>query len=767
MPKGAKKMDLYEKTTEHIVALMQEGKLPWQQAWDSAAGAALVMPVNGKTNHPYNPFNSFLLSAVMREKESTDPRFFTIASLQEQNRIFAARVARLMQEGKPVRPELRWEYRVKKGSKGIPIIQKWHVERDKDKRPLPEEEQYWARRITAVFHAADCIRREYAYDKDGNRRIGDDGKPIYTDHPLKEYVPKAPVYTHEEQHGIAEAILAASGAVIRHDQADQAFFSPRRDEIHLPPKEAFPDLGGYYATALHELAHWTGHESRMNREMSTDKTSRSYAREELRAELASTFLSLDLGIPLNPESHAAYLQSWIEDLKADKMAIFKAATDARKIVGYIKRLAPEAFRTSSRLTPAAEGVLPAPKEKASVPAAEPSHEPIEANKEQAGPNDREKQGTEKEAVPSAEELFSLPVRVRDGRVLALPPEAQANLTGRFYKYYPDHPVTSGSIPKENLYLVDAADKGGKHGAVYYEKQLSASQAAEHGLAPDYDYFANKAVRIAVYYRREKAREDVREVPRLRRDYEKVAEGNYLRKGVTIAKAYAAFRLHPPEGKRPIQAGDLIEADGYICRAEENGFTLQELHRYHGDLALTPLPPKGLKERMHAAVERVGPETFQTYIGKLQQNFYLAGQSEETMATHPGAFHETDDPAEGERIAMQLAYAKDFRERAFHHGLSAYTPADQKGWHDADLAFAAEELGKSIRQGEEEEAARKRIGMAIQRNSPYAAVSQDRFYGANLTVEALRSPYIQRTKAEQNTPQIQDRHEPAAAQGVGR
>ena len=138
MPKGAKKMDLYEKTTEHIVALMQEGNLPWQQAWDSAAGAALVMPVNGKTNHPYNPFNSFLLSAVMREKESTDPRFFTIASLQEQNRIFAARVARLMQEGNPVHPELRWEYRVKKGSKGIPIIQKWHVERDKDKRPLPE-----------------------------------------------------------------------------------------------------------------------------------------------------------------------------------------------------------------------------------------------------------------------------------------------------------------------------------------------------------------------------------------------------------------------------------------------------------------------------------------------------------------------------------------------------------------------------------------------------------------------------------------------------
>ena len=768
----AKKMDIYEKTTEHIVSLMQEGKLPCQQAWDSEAGTALVMPVNGKTNHHYNAFNSFLLSAVMREKESADPRFFTMASLQEQNRIFAARVARLRQEGKPVRPELQWEYRVKKGSTAVPIIQKWHVERDKNKRPLPEAEQYWARRITPVFHASDCIRREYEYDKDGNRKLGEDGKPLYTDHPLKEYVPKAPVYTHEEQYEIAEAILAASGAVIRHDQADGAFFLPVKDEIHLPPKEAFPNLGGYYATALHELAHWTGHESRMNRELSTDKTSPSYAREELRAELASTFLSLDLGIPLSTANHAAYLQSWIQDLKDDKMVIFKAATDARKIADYIKGFAPEAFRIDARPIPAEEGVLL--KEADKTP-----ETPAEAHKEEAEektpeetaalPQEKSEEAPEEKPAKetpaiSAEELFSLPVSVTDDRVLALPPEAQVNMTGRFYKYYPTHPVTLNSIPTENLYLVDSTDKGGKYGAAYYEKQLSASQAAEHGLTPDYHYFANKAVKAIIYYRKDSAVQDAKKPLQLNRDYTKVAEANYLREGTTMASIYAQFRLHPPQGQRSIQAGDLIEADSYICRAEENGFALQQLHKYRRDFTLLPLPPKDLDQRLNAAVDSVGAETFQTYLDKLQQNFYLAGQSEETLEHHPGAFHETDDKAEGERIAMQIAYAKDFRERAFSEGLSTYTPSDQKGWHDADLQFAVEELGESLRRGEEEDAAQKRIGAAIQRNSPYAAVSQNRFYGANLAVEALRSPAIQEIKAKQNAPRPQQR-EAAVAQGV--
>ena len=159
------------------------------------------------------------------------------------------------------------------------------------------------------------------------------------------YVPKEKGYTHEEQYEIAEGILKASGAIIKHDvPAAKPYpcYTPSTDEIHLPPKEAFPSLGEYYATALHELAHWTGHKERLNRSVTGNHKSPVYAKEELRAELASTYLSLDL--PMNPTNHAAYVQSWIKNLKENKMEIFQASTDARKIANYIKDFMPARFR---------------------------------------------------------------------------------------------------------------------------------------------------------------------------------------------------------------------------------------------------------------------------------------------------------------------------------------------------------------------------------------------------------------------------------------
>ena len=85
---GAAKPDLYEATTQKIVELMESGKLPWQQGWDKNVGAALVCPINGKSRHRYSRINSVYLSFIMAEKESSDPRFFTMAMLNSQNRIF-------------------------------------------------------------------------------------------------------------------------------------------------------------------------------------------------------------------------------------------------------------------------------------------------------------------------------------------------------------------------------------------------------------------------------------------------------------------------------------------------------------------------------------------------------------------------------------------------------------------------------------------------------------------------------------------------------
>lgn len=352
--------EIYEATTNKILSLMESGKLPWQKGWDGKVGASIFhVPINGKSGRPYgSPLNSLYLSCIMAEKESDDPRFFSIGVLKQQNKIHKERVEKYRAEGKEIPRELLWEYRTKEGAKPTTVLQRWHVTQDKYGNELPEDEQYWAKKYVALYHASDCLRREYHRDAEGNRLYGADGKPLYTDHPLKAYTPKEKRYTHEEVHEIAEAILAGSHAVIKHDQADRAFYSLSNDEIHLPPKEAFPELADYYATALHELAHWTRHASRLDRERFGGFGSPDYAREELRAELATAFLSQEFGLPSNIEGHAAYLQSWMQDLKEDKTAFVQAVSDAKQIVGYIKDFIPAHLRARTEDAPPVEVAAP-------------------------------------------------------------------------------------------------------------------------------------------------------------------------------------------------------------------------------------------------------------------------------------------------------------------------------------------------------------------------------------------------------------------------
>jgi antirestriction protein ArdC len=156
---------------------------------------------------------------------------------------------------------------------------------------------------------------------------------------IPSHTPKQ--HTTFEAVQAGEQILNNSGANIAHDQADRAFYSRSQDSIHLPPKDAFKDAAGYYGTALHELAHWTGHPSRLDRSTLTESYrfgDVNYAKEELRAELASVFLAAQRGIPHNPEQHASYVNSWIGALKRDKNEIFRAAHDASKATDFILAL---------------------------------------------------------------------------------------------------------------------------------------------------------------------------------------------------------------------------------------------------------------------------------------------------------------------------------------------------------------------------------------------------------------------------------------------
>ena len=126
----------------------------------------------------------------------------------------------------------------------------------------------------------------------------------------------------------AEMILTSSGAVIRYGTAE-AYFHPAKDAIYLPAMASFTDGGGYYATVLHELVHWTGHPKRCNRNLSGRFGNDSYAMEELIAELGSAFLCAQCRIDGRLQ-HAAYVRSWLPVLKNDKRAIFTAAAKAQQ-----------------------------------------------------------------------------------------------------------------------------------------------------------------------------------------------------------------------------------------------------------------------------------------------------------------------------------------------------------------------------------------------------------------------------------------------------
>ena len=126
----------------------------------------------------------------------------------------------------------------------------------------------------------------------------------------------------------AEALMTRSGAKIT-EQGVKAFYRPATDEIVLPERFRFADAANFYATGLHELVHWTGAASRLNREKGNKFGSEAYAFEELIAELGSAFLMADLGIT-GEVQHESYIASWLKALKGDKRYIFKAAAAASK-----------------------------------------------------------------------------------------------------------------------------------------------------------------------------------------------------------------------------------------------------------------------------------------------------------------------------------------------------------------------------------------------------------------------------------------------------
>ena len=131
--------------------------------------------------------------------------------------------------------------------------------------------------------------------------------------------------------------IVKTGALIAHG-GDAAFYMPSQDRIQLPHKSAFESESTYYATAFHELTHWTGAKSRLDRDLDKGRFGNpAYAFEELVAEMGAAFTCADHGIQ-GELRHAGYIGHWLKACRADNKAIFKAASLSQKAADYLKNL---------------------------------------------------------------------------------------------------------------------------------------------------------------------------------------------------------------------------------------------------------------------------------------------------------------------------------------------------------------------------------------------------------------------------------------------
>lgn len=279
---------LYDEVTAKIISQLEAGTFPWVQPW-SAAAACPGLPRNAVSGRPYSGINVLILWGAVIEGGYPNQDWLTF------------------------RQALAAGGCVRKGERGQTIFyaDKFVPKDEHEQGQVVGDEPRaipFLKRFT-VFNAAQC-----------------DGLP--------ERLTAAPAPLPErEQHWQAEALIAATGADFRIG-GGQAFYSSTLDFVQVPPQPAFAQQIDYYRTALHELGHWTGHRSRLDRDLSGGFGSAAYAREELCAELASAFLCAVLGI-VPTVRHADYLGNWLTVLRADNRAIFKAASQASKAADYL------------------------------------------------------------------------------------------------------------------------------------------------------------------------------------------------------------------------------------------------------------------------------------------------------------------------------------------------------------------------------------------------------------------------------------------------
>ena len=279
----------HERVAESLIEQLKQGTAPWQKPWEPGE-PGLFLPINPTTGKRYRGMNVIQLMSQGR----TDTRWMTYKQAAAAG----------------------WQ--VRRGERGT-SIQFWkfseeHTKSDENGEPV---------KVTVLLERPKVF---YA--------------TVFNAEQIDGLPPPEPRKPQQwSAHERAEQIMKASGALIKYAPGSGAFYRLSTDTIHLPERGQFLTADNFYATVLHEVAHSSGHPARLNRDtLGHPFGSEQYAKEELRAEIASMILGDELGVGHDPRQHAAYVGSWIKILQDDPLEIFRAAADAERIQEYVLSL---------------------------------------------------------------------------------------------------------------------------------------------------------------------------------------------------------------------------------------------------------------------------------------------------------------------------------------------------------------------------------------------------------------------------------------------
>jgi antirestriction protein ArdC len=292
MAKTNKIDSIYENITNTIIeSLETEGKLPWQKGW---IDGGLGIPQNISSGHEYNGTNILILWIEQMVHGYPTNKWLTYKQAHQ----LGANII--------------------KGEKGTGILFAKPIKYTNEvKNPKTGklEDTEFQRMATKAFTVFNIAQVENLPEKITN-------------------LLEVQSINEDERNEAIESLIKGSKAEIIHG-GDMACFSPAGDCIEIPEFKQFRTANNYYATMFHELTHWTGGKSRLDRDMTGYFGSEEYAFEELIAELGSAFLCADTGVKVEMR-HEAYIQSWLKALKNDTKFIVQAATKASKAVKSIK-----------------------------------------------------------------------------------------------------------------------------------------------------------------------------------------------------------------------------------------------------------------------------------------------------------------------------------------------------------------------------------------------------------------------------------------------